>query len=59
MCAAGDVSAEGTSYLIAGAIAIAIVGSALPILFSRKDLYVVSFNISCHVVPDVVVGNVL
>jgi hypothetical protein len=38
VCAFGDVSAEGTNYLIAGAVAIAIVGTALPILFSRKDL---------------------
>jgi len=38
VCAVGDVSAEGTNYLIAGAIAIALVGTALPILFSRKDL---------------------
>lgn len=36
--AAGDVSADGTQYLIIGAIAIALVGSAFPILFSRKDL---------------------
>lgn len=38
VCAVGDVSAEGTNYLVAGAIAIALVGSAFPILFSRKDL---------------------
>ncbi|CAK9236755.1 unnamed protein product [Sphagnum troendelagicum] len=38
VCAFGDVSAEGTNYLIAGAVAIAIVGTALPIIFSRKDL---------------------
>lgn len=35
--AAGDVSADGTTYLIAGAIAVALVGTAFPILFSRKD----------------------
>jgi len=38
VCAFGDVSADSTNYLIAGAVAIAIVGTALPILFSRKDL---------------------
>lgn len=38
VCAVGDVSAEGTKYLIVGAIAIALVGTALPVLFSRKDL---------------------
>lgn len=38
VCAVGDVSAAGTNYLIAGAIAIALVGTALPVLFSRKDL---------------------
>lgn len=38
VCAVGDVSAEGTNYLIAGAVAIALVGTAFPILFSRKDL---------------------
>jgi hypothetical protein len=34
---AGDVSAEGTQYLIIGAIAIAVVGSAFPLFFARKD----------------------
>ena len=38
VCAVGDVSAESTNYLIAGAVAIALVGTGLPILFSRKDL---------------------
>ncbi|XP_078446447.1 uncharacterized protein LOC144715416 [Wolffia australiana] len=38
VAAVGDVSAEGTTYLIAGAIAVALVGTAFPILFSRKDL---------------------
>lgn len=38
VCAVGDVSAEGTNYLIAGAAAIALIGTALPVLFSRKDL---------------------
>ncbi|XP_057441917.1 uncharacterized protein LOC130733698 [Lotus japonicus] len=35
--AVGDVSADGNTYLIAGAIAVALVGTAFPILFSRKD----------------------
>ncbi|KAH7373544.1 hypothetical protein KP509_17G061600 [Ceratopteris richardii] len=34
----GDVSPERTTYLIAGAIAIALLGTAYPLLFSRKDL---------------------
>ncbi|CAA7392731.1 unnamed protein product [Spirodela intermedia] len=38
VAAVGDVSAEGTTYLVAGAIAVALVGTAFPILFSRKDL---------------------
>ncbi|KAK4432346.1 Laccase-17 [Sesamum alatum] len=38
VAAAGDVSAEGTTYLIAGAAAVALLGTAFPILFSRKDL---------------------
>ncbi|XP_058215192.1 uncharacterized protein LOC131326424 [Rhododendron vialii] len=36
--AVGDVSSAGTTYLIAGAIAVALVGTAFPILFSRKDV---------------------
>ncbi|KAK1264901.1 hypothetical protein QJS04_geneDACA011315 [Acorus gramineus] len=36
--AVGDVSADGTTYLIAGAVAVALLGTAFPILFSRKDL---------------------
>ncbi|CAH1445801.1 unnamed protein product [Lactuca virosa] len=35
--AVGDVSSEGTTYLIAGAAAVALLGTAFPILFSRKD----------------------
>ncbi|KAG0516527.1 hypothetical protein BDA96_09G010600 [Sorghum bicolor] len=35
--AVGDVAAEGNTYLIAGAVAVALVGTAFPILFSRKD----------------------
>ncbi|KAK6126098.1 hypothetical protein DH2020_040212 [Rehmannia glutinosa] len=38
VAAAGDVSADGTAYLIAGATAVALLGTAFPILFSRKDL---------------------
>ncbi|GLJ16134.1 hypothetical protein SUGI_0268970 [Cryptomeria japonica] len=38
VCAVGDVSSEGTVYLIAGAAAVALLGTAFPILFSRKDL---------------------
>ncbi|KAL2481564.1 hypothetical protein Adt_34530 [Abeliophyllum distichum] len=37
VAAVGDVSAEGTTYLIAGAAAVALLGTAFPILFSRKD----------------------
>ncbi|KAF5204986.1 transmembrane protein [Thalictrum thalictroides] len=36
--AVGDVSAEGTNYLIAGAATVALLGTAFPIIFSRKDL---------------------
>ncbi|GAU38796.1 hypothetical protein TSUD_163710 [Trifolium subterraneum] len=35
--AVGDVSSDGTLYLVAGAIGIALVGTAFPIIFSRKD----------------------
>ncbi|XVF55250.1 hypothetical protein PTKIN_Ptkin06aG0022200 [Pterospermum kingtungense] len=38
VAAVGDVSADGTTYLIAGAVAVALVGTAFPILFSRKDI---------------------
>ncbi|NP_001234311.1 uncharacterized protein LOC778362 [Solanum lycopersicum] len=38
VAAIGDVSSDGTVYLIAGAAAVALVGTAFPILFSRKDL---------------------
>lgn len=38
VAAVGDVSSEGTNYLIAGAAAVALLGTAFPILFSRKDL---------------------
>lgn len=35
--AVGDVSADSTIYLVGGAIAVALVGTAFPIFFSRKD----------------------
>ncbi|CAI8612668.1 unnamed protein product [Vicia faba] len=35
--AVGDVSSDGTIFLVAGAIGIALVGTAFPIIFSRKD----------------------
>ncbi|KAM7264308.1 hypothetical protein ACFE04_001991 [Oxalis oulophora] len=38
VAAVGDVSPDANVYLIAGAAAIALVGTAFPILFSRKDL---------------------
>lgn len=38
VCAAGDVSADSTIYLVAGAALVALVGTAFPIFFSRKDL---------------------
>ena len=37
VAAVGDVSSDGTAYLIAGAAAVALLGTAFPILFSRKD----------------------
>jgi len=38
VCAIEDVFEKNTNYLINGAIAITIVGTALPIVFSKKDL---------------------
>uniref|UniRef100_A0A5B7AD68 Heat shock protein DnaJ, cysteine-rich domain-containing protein n=1 Tax=Davidia involucrata TaxID=16924 RepID=A0A5B7AD68_DAVIN len=38
VAAAGDVSADGITYLFAGAATVALLGTAFPILFSRKDL---------------------
>lgn len=38
VAAFGDVSSDGTTYLIAGAAAVALLGTGFPILFSRKDL---------------------
>ncbi|KAI3989886.1 hypothetical protein MKX01_040856 [Papaver californicum] len=37
VAAVGDVSSDGNNFLIAGAIGIALLGTAYPILFSRKD----------------------
>ncbi|XP_021289516.1 uncharacterized protein LOC110420499 [Herrania umbratica] len=37
VAAVGDLSADSTNYLIAGAAVVALVGTAFPILFSRKD----------------------
>ncbi|CAF2363372.1 hypothetical protein BRARA_J02898 [Brassica rapa] len=37
VAAVGDVSSDGTIYLIAGAAAVALVGTAFPILFKRTD----------------------
>ena len=37
VAAVGEVSADSTEYLIAGAIGVALIGTAFPILFSRKD----------------------
>lgn len=38
VAAVGDVSSDGNVYLYAGAAAVALLGTAFPILFSRKDL---------------------
>ncbi|KAK3226341.1 hypothetical protein Dsin_006203 [Dipteronia sinensis] len=38
VAAVGDVSPDGTAYLFAGAATIALIGTAFPVLFSRKDL---------------------
>ena len=35
--AVGDVAADSTTYLVAGAVAVALIGTAFPIVFSRKD----------------------
>uniref|UniRef100_A0A1J3KAI1 Uncharacterized protein n=1 Tax=Noccaea caerulescens TaxID=107243 RepID=A0A1J3KAI1_NOCCA len=37
VAAVGDVSSDGNIYLFAGAAAIALVGTAFPILFKRTD----------------------
>ncbi|GAB4833843.1 hypothetical protein Ancab_032090 [Ancistrocladus abbreviatus] len=36
--AVGELSSDSTTYLIAGAAVVALVGTAFPILFSRKDV---------------------
>ncbi|XVF12650.1 hypothetical protein REPUB_Repub08aG0137300 [Reevesia pubescens] len=38
VAAVGDVSANGTNYLIAGVAAVALVGTAFSILFACKDM---------------------
>ncbi|CAK8541688.1 unnamed protein product [Lathyrus sativus] len=35
--AVGDVSSDSTIFLVTGAIGIALLGTAFPIIFSRKD----------------------
>lgn len=37
VAAVGDVTSDGNNYLIAGAIGVALLGTAFPIFFSRKD----------------------
>ncbi|KAJ0088845.1 uncharacterized protein LOC116135297 [Pistacia vera] len=37
VAAVGDVSADGTTYLFIGAATVALLGTAFPVLFSRKD----------------------
>lgn len=39
VAAVGELSADSTTYLVAGAIGVALIGTAFPILFSRKDLW--------------------
>ncbi|CAL9187886.1 unnamed protein product [Musa hybrid cultivar] len=36
--AVGELSSDSNTYLIAGAIGVALVGTAFPILFSRRDI---------------------
>ncbi|GMH10169.1 hypothetical protein Nepgr_012010 [Nepenthes gracilis] len=38
VAAVGELSADSTTYLVAGAAAVALLGTAFPIFFSRKDL---------------------
>ncbi|XP_074578869.1 uncharacterized protein LOC141835325 [Curcuma longa] len=38
VAAVGDVSSDSTTFLVAGAVAVALVGTAFPILFARKDI---------------------
>lgn len=37
VAAVGDVSADGTTYLFIGAATVALLGTAFPVLFSRRD----------------------
>ncbi|XP_047311343.1 uncharacterized protein LOC124914776 [Impatiens glandulifera] len=37
VAAAGELSSNSTTYLVAGAALVALVGTAFPIFFSRKD----------------------
>ncbi|WCJ28327.1 hypothetical protein M5689_010028 [Euphorbia peplus] len=37
VAAVGELSADSNNYLIAGAAAVALLGTAFPIIFSRKD----------------------
>ncbi|KAL2934281.1 Macrolide export ATP-binding/permease protein MacB [Bienertia sinuspersici] len=54
--AVGELSSDSTTYLIAGAAAVALLGTAFPIIFSRKDKYALSilfppslyYNITCY-----------
>lgn len=41
--AIGELSSDSNTYLIAGAIGIALVGTAFPILFFRKDQLIISY----------------
>ncbi|CAL5192119.1 unnamed protein product [Lathyrus oleraceus] len=36
--AVGDVSSDGNVFLVAGAIGIAIIGTAFPVIYSRRDI---------------------
>ncbi|KAL9264865.1 hypothetical protein AKJ16_DCAP08701, partial [Drosera capensis] len=38
VAAVGELSSDSTTYLIAGAVVVALLGTAFPLLFSRKDL---------------------
>lgn len=41
VAAVGDLSADSNNYLIAGAAVVALIGTGFPILFSRKDTFVI------------------
>ncbi|KAG6489138.1 uncharacterized protein LOC122003618 [Zingiber officinale] len=38
VAAIGEVSSNSTTFLVAGAIAVGLIGTAFPILFARKDI---------------------